>query len=152
MTINTRYLFLDANVFNRYILQGKLSSLLEKISIHFPDIELITCTELFHEIADTCTRERPLNAAKAKGIHNYEELIATQIEVLKFFSDIYINSAIAIQEEQPLADPKDWYIYNLGKQYNVTIISGDRHIREIREKPFPFIDADDFLSFIRETS
>jgi predicted nucleic acid-binding protein len=149
MTINTRYLFLDANVFNRYILQSKLSSLLEKINNHFPEIELITCTELINEIADTCTRERPLKTAISKGIHNYEELIAQQIEVLRFYSDIYIDSPIAIQEEQPVDDMKDWYIFNLGKQYNVTIVSGDKHIREIAEKPFPFIDADDFLNYIR---
>ena len=139
MKIETEYLFLDSNAYARFMINGRLQSLLAGIHKKFPEVKLILCKELVIELEDVCTRERFLKRASKKGIDDYVEIIQAQIKQLLIFADEYIDDEITILVPLPNNDPDDWYVFNLGLHYNCTVISNDKHIKNIPNKPFPFL-------------
>ncbi|MBX9783143.1 MAG: hypothetical protein K2X48_07605 [Chitinophagaceae bacterium] len=148
--INTRYLFLDANVYDRYIFHLRTGLLLNLIATHLPGIHIIVCSELFTEIRTVCNRPgKPFELMKSKGLADVNAAVEKEISIIKLFAGIDITDTIPITEQQPKADPKDWYIHNLGKQYNVTIVSNDTHLIQLKNKPYPFFTADEFLNQLK---
>ncbi|MBX9784722.1 MAG: hypothetical protein K2X48_15645 [Chitinophagaceae bacterium] len=68
--------------------------------------------------------------------------------LIERFFDVFINSPVPISVEDPEDDPNDWYVYNIGLQYNCTIVSADKDLVRLKRKPFPFIHTAEFLKWL----
>jgi predicted nucleic acid-binding protein len=142
MQINTKFLFLDTSVYVRYIPNLKSESLFKKV---FP-YKLITCSELLFEIKDVCLREQFTFRFKDGALDSYHKYVDQSVALIKYNSALHFNEPILITENIPVTDPKDWYIHNLALQNDVTIITGDKHLLQLKNVNYPIIPVLEFLT------
>jgi putative PIN family toxin of toxin-antitoxin system len=140
--INTTYIFLDTNVYLRFLPHSKLGDLLKKLL----PFKIIVSKELLEEIKrvslyPSITKQIPLIY-----LDDYILKIPIALEAIKQNADIFINNEIPILVEEPVSDPNDWYITNIGIQYNCTIITDDSDILNMENTSFPVLSIKSFLS------
>lgn len=141
MQINTKYLFLDTSVYVRYLPNLKLESLFKKV---FP-YKLITCSELLYEITDVCLRKQFTSRFKDEALNSYHKYIEQSVGLIKNNSALHFNEPISIKEKIPSNDPKDWYIHNLALQNDVSIVTGDKDLLQLKSVNYPIIPVVEFL-------
>ncbi len=140
--ITTTYLFLDTNVYVRFLPHNKLSVLLRKLSPY----KIIACTQLLDEINRVVTYPSVTKQIPAPNLNNYIQNLAIAIQAIKLNADIFIEGTIPVLVEEPAKDINDWYITNIALQYNCTVISDDGDFLNWKNPPFPILSIKDFLS------
>jgi predicted nucleic acid-binding protein len=140
--INTTYIFLDANVYVGFLPHSKLEVLLKKLL----PFKIIVSKELLEEIKRVSLYPRITKQIPLPYLNDYIFSIPIALEAIKQNADIFINNEIPILVEEPIADPNDWYITNIGIQYNCTIITDDSDILNMENTSFPVLSIKNFLS------
>ena len=141
MQINTKYLFLDTSVYVRYLPNLKLESLFKKV---FP-YKLITCSELLYEITDVCLRKQFTSRFKDEALNSYHKYVEQSVGLITNNSALHFNEPISIKKKIPSNDPKDWYIHNLALQNDVSIVTGDKDLLQLKSVNYPIIPVVEFL-------
>lgn len=139
--ITTTYIFLDTNVYVRFLPHNKLVTLLKKLLPY----KIIVCKQLIDEIKsvaiyDSITKQIPL-----ENLNSYYKSLPIALEAIKLNADIFIDADIPILLEEPIGDAKDWYITNVALQYNCTVITDDRDFTNWVNPPFPILSIQDFF-------
>ena len=139
--ITTTYIFLDTNVYVRFLPHNKLATLFKKL---FP-YKIIACKQLINEINSVAKYESIIKQIPLEKLNNYYNSLPIALEAIKLNADIFIDADIPILVEEPLRDEKDWYISNVALQYNCTVVSDDRDFTNWINPPFPILSIKDFL-------
>ena len=144
MQINTKYLFLDTSVYVRYLPNLKSESLFKKVFSY----KLITCSELLYEITDVCLRKQFTSRFNNEELDSYHKYVEQSVALIKYNSALHFNEPILIEENIPVNDSRDWYIHNLALQNDVSIVTGDKHLLQLKNINYPIIPVLDFLTNI----
>lgn len=140
--ITTTYLFLDTNVFVKFIPHNKLTVLLRKLIPY----KIIACTQLLNEIKRVALYPGVIKQIPSANLNSYIENLPLALTAIKLSADIFIEEEIPILVEEPATDPNDWYITNIALQYNCTVISDDNDFLNWRDPAFPILSIKEFLS------
>jgi predicted nucleic acid-binding protein len=138
---DTRYVFLDANVYVQYLPYYKTEVLLKKLHTQ----NLVVCSELLAEIERVAVYDFIIQHIAETDRTNYYQYVQESLKQLEIFADIFINSPVPILTEQPAADPADWYITSICTQYNCTLVTADKHFLRWTDAPFPIVATADFF-------
>jgi hypothetical protein len=109
MLPDTRYVFLDANIYVQYLPYFKADVLLKKLQ----HLDLIVCSELINEIRRVAFYPGILQQTDAVNQNNYHDYVQAVLLKIQQFAEINIDTPIPILVEQPAGDSADWYIKNL---------------------------------------
>jgi predicted nucleic acid-binding protein len=142
MSISSKYIFLDTNVWVQYLPMLKMDSILLKIE----PFDLLTCSELFKEVEDVCLRPRIIPKISENTMSIYHNYLQKSLQRILASAALHIETPIVINEFLPQEDPKDWYIHNIGISYDVTIITGDKHLLNLQKQSYPIISSNEFLT------
>lgn len=81
-------------------------------------------------------------------LENYIHNLPIALEAIRQNADIFIKDKIPILIEEPYLDPNDWYITNIGMQYNCTIVTDDLDLLNMKNPAIPVISIKDFFQTI----
>ena len=140
--ITTTYLFLDTNVYVRFLPHNKLTILLKKLLPY----KIIVCQQLLNEIERVARYESVTKQIPAALLESYLNNLPVAIETIKLNADIFIEETIPILIEEPVEDPYDWYITNIAMQYNCTVVTDDNDFFNIPNVSFPVLSIKDFFT------
>jgi predicted nucleic acid-binding protein len=142
MPPDTRYIFLDANIYVQYLPYFRAEVLLKKLE----HLNLIVCGELINEIRRVAFYPGIIRLTNPANQNNYHDYVQAVLLKIQQFADINIVTPIPILIEQPAGDSGDWYITNLCLQYNCTLVTADKHFLKWEQPPFPVVSPADFFS------
>ncbi len=141
MPPDTRYIFLDANVYVQYLPYFKAEVLLKKLEYQ----NLIVCSELINEIRRVAFYPGILQQINPANQNNYHDYVQAVLLKIQQFAEITIDTPIPILIELPAQDNGDWYITNICLQYNCTLVTADKHFLKWDQPPFPVISPAEFF-------
>jgi protein tyrosine phosphatase len=97
MLPDTRYVFLDANVYVQYLPYFKAEVLLKKLQ----HLDLIVCSELITEIRRVAFYPGILQKTDSANQNNYHDYVQAVLLKIQQFAEINIDTPIPILIEQP---------------------------------------------------